>query len=107
MRIAIGVLLVGLSGTTFATQRQTLAPDDEIVFNTAGALLSWCEDEARAHFVGKGVDTYQWTGRHFETGDTLHAEGKVRANGNEVPVTCRAAKGARERYASIEIGAEQ
>lgn len=106
MRIAIGVLLIGLSGAGFASEGQTYARD-EIVFNTGSALLSWCEDEARAHFVGMGVDAYQWTGRHYVSGDTLHAEGKVRADGKEVPVTCRVAKGARERYAFIEIGAAQ
>ncbi len=76
---------------------------EELEFHSAGELLHWCEAEARAHFVGLGFTTYQWTGRYWDNGNTLMAEGKIRANGNDVPVACRVARGARERYAVIEI----
>jgi hypothetical protein len=81
--------------------------DDEIEFHQASELLPWCkaEAEAEAHFAGKGVATYQWTARYFERGNTLVVEGKLRADGTDVPVSCRVAKGARERYAVIELGA--
>ncbi|WP_407353291.1 hypothetical protein [Luteimonas sp. R10] len=75
----------------------------ELEFSQASELLPWCEAEARAHFVGKGVTTYQWTGRYYDKGNVLFVEGKLRANGNDVPVACRVARGGRERYAIVEI----
>ena len=103
MRIAIVAIALALAGTANAQVPPTHHTDHEIVFTSASQLLPWCEQEARAHFAGQGVSTYQWTGRHFESGNTLHAEGKIRADGNDVPVTCAAAKDARERYAVIKI----
>ncbi len=75
----------------------------ELEFSQASELMPWCESEARAHFVGKGVTTYQWTGRYYDRGNVLLVEGKLRANGNDVPVACRVARGGRERYAIVEI----
>ena len=75
----------------------------EIEFSQASELLPWCEAEARAHFVGMGITTYQWTGRYYDSGNVLFVEGKLRANGNDVPVACRVAKGGRERHAVVEI----
>ena len=103
MRIVIAVLILAFSGISTAQEQSGHHPDHEIVFGSASQLLSWCEQEARAHFAGNGLSTYQWTGRHFERGNTLHAEGKLRADGNDVPVTCLVARGARERYAVIRI----
>ena len=105
MRIVIPVLILAFSAISTAQEQPRHHPDHEheIVFGSASQLLSWCEQEARAHYAGSGITTYQWTGRHFESGNTLHAEGKLRANGNDVPVTCLVAKGARERHAVIRI----
>ena len=103
MRIAIAAISLALAGTASAQERSTHHLDHEIVFTSASQLLSWCEQEARAHYAGQGLSTYQWTGRHFESGNTLHAEGKIRADGNDVPVACAAAKGATERYAVLRI----
>ena len=103
MRIATAAIVLALSGAATAQERPENHPHPEIIFTSAGQLLGWCEQEARAHFAGQGVTTYQWTGRHFESGNTLHAEGKIRANGNDLPVKCLAAKGARERHAVIKI----
>ncbi|WP_457005719.1 hypothetical protein [Luteimonas sp. A501] len=75
----------------------------ELEFHQASELLPWCEAEARAHFVGKGATPYQWTGRYYDKGNVLFVEGKIRANGNDVPVACRVARGGRERYVVIEI----
>lgn len=75
----------------------------EIEFSGASELQPWCEEEARAHFVGKGLTTYQWRGRHYQKGNVFFVEGKLRADGEDVAVACRVAKGARERYAVIEI----
>lgn len=76
----------------------------EIEFSQASELLPWCKTEAEAHFTGKGVETFQWTARHFSRGNVFHVEGKLRAGGKDVAITCRVAKGARERYAVIDIG---
>ncbi|ENO84008.1 hypothetical protein [Thauera linaloolentis] len=76
---------------------------DEIEFRQGGELLSWCQSEAQAYFVGKGIPTYQWSARHYERGNVLFVEGSIRANGSDVPVTCRVAKGARERHAIVEV----
>lgn len=106
MRIATTAILLALASTATAQEQRTLQYEHEIVFNSAGQLLSWCEQEARAYYAGQGVTTYQWTGRYFESGNTLHAEGNIRANGNDVPVKCLVAKGARERHAVIKIDPE-
>ena len=76
---------------------------EEQVFRSASDLRPWCEDQARAAYVGRGMTTYQWTASHFDRGNVLHVEGKLRADGQDVSVRCRVARGARERYASIEI----
>lgn len=98
MRLALTAIILAASSQLSA---QTVY--QELEFHNASELRSWCEDEARAHFVGKGVTTYQWSARHYEKGNVLHVEGKIRANGEDVPVSCRVAKGARERYAVVEI----
>lgn len=76
---------------------------EEAEFHSAGELLTWCQDEARAYYASRGITTYQWTGRHFEHGNTLHAEGKIRADGKDVPVACQVPKGAREHFAVFQI----
>lgn len=76
---------------------------DELVFTQAGELLPWCRAEAEAHFVGKGVTPYQWTGRYYDRSNVLYVEGRLRADGKDVDVRCRVARDARERYAVIEI----
>ena len=104
MRTLIPAISLAFSFAAIAGDRLGHPNDHEIVFGSASQLLSWCEQEARAHYAGQGIATYQWTGRHFESGNTLHAEGKIRAGGNDVPVVCTAAKGARERHAAVKIG---
>jgi hypothetical protein len=107
MRIMTAALVLALAGNVQAQEHSRYHSDHEVVFGSASQLLSWCEQEARAYYAGQGVTTYQWTGRHFESGNTLHAEGKLRANGLDVPVTCLAARGARERHAVIKFGQGQ
>jgi hypothetical protein len=104
MRIAITVLTLALSGTVHAQHHREHHPDNEIVFTSTRQLLSWCEEEARAYYADKGITTYQWSGRHFESGNTLHAEGEIRTSENDVSIKCHAPKGARERNAVIKIG---
>lgn len=81
----------------------TPAPAPERVFQRASELQPWCRQEAEAELVGRGLTTYQWTGSYRDEGNTLVVEGKLRADGRDYPVSCRIARGARERYATIEI----
>ncbi|KFN46550.1 hypothetical protein [Arenimonas metalli] len=76
---------------------------EERVFQQASQLQPWCRQEAEAHFTGRGIETYQWTASYSESGRMLEVRGTLRAGGQDVAVTCRIAKGARERYASIRI----
>ena len=76
---------------------------EERVFERASELQPWCRQEAEAHFIGQGIETYQWTSSYSESGRMLQVRGTLRAGGRDVAVTCRIAKGARERYASILI----
>ena len=76
----------------------------EIEFSQASELMPWCQTEAKAHFAGKGEATYQWSANHYSKGNTLIVEGQIRTDKGDVPVTCRVARGARERYAVVEIG---
>ncbi|HEU0154313.1 MAG TPA: hypothetical protein VFQ84_13325 [Arenimonas sp.] len=75
----------------------------EILFRNASELVPWCRNQAEAYFVGQGEDVYQWTASHFSRGRNLHVEGKLRAGGRDVAVSCRVARGASDTYASIEI----
>ena len=87
----------------FATIAPTPAPAPERVFQRASELQPWCRQEAEAELVGRGLTTYQWTGSYRDEGNTLVVEGKLRADGRDYPVNCRIARGARERYATIEV----
>ena len=103
MRVATAAITLVLAGAANAQGRPSHHGEHEITFNSASQLLSWCEQEVRAYYAGQGIDTYQWKGRYFDSGNTLHAEGKIRANGNDVPVKCMVARNARERYAVINV----
>lgn len=98
MRCKIAILALALAGSAFARNDRTHHPTRETVFASASRPLAWCGQEARAHYAGQGITTRQGTGRHFESGNTL------RADGNGAPVMCLASKGARERQPVIKIG---
>lgn len=76
---------------------------EEPVFTQASELLPWCRSEAEARYVGLGITPYQWTARYHDRSNVLYVEGKLRVHGEDVPVRCRVARNARERYAVIEI----
>ncbi len=96
MRVALAMLAL-IASSQLPAQQQ---PHHEIQFSQASELMPWCQSQAQAHFAGMGIPTYQWTARFYEKGNTLFVEGKIRANGNDVPVTCQVAKGAMESYAT-------
>jgi hypothetical protein len=99
-------LLFLVSGAANAQQQLDYPYHHEIVITSSHDLLSWCESEARAHFSATGFATYQWTGRHHVSGDTLYAEGKLRVGEKDVSVSCHVAKGLHERHAAIKFGEE-
>ena len=77
---------------------------DEAVFNSPSELMPYCQTEAAAQLGAKGVPTYQWSARHHMQGNLMVVEGQIKTDKGNVPVTCRVARGARERYAVVEIG---
>ena len=77
---------------------------DEAVFNSPSELMPYCQKEAAAQLGAKGVPTYQWSARHHMQGNLMVVEGQIKTDKGNVPVTCRVARGARERYAVVEIG---
>ena len=98
MRLVLTAAILAVSFQLIAQPHQ-----HELEFSQASELFPWCEAEARAHFGGKSVTTYQWSGRYYDRGNVLFVEGTIRANGKDVPVACRVARGGRERYAVVEI----
>jgi hypothetical protein len=98
-----------LSTLLLMTAASTVIVDGDVYvereFRTASQLAPWCREEAEAHVIATGKTPYQWTASHHDRGDVLIVEGKLRVEGgNDVAVTCRIARGARERYASIVFG---
>ena len=101
----------GLALATAGAAAQVPEPDapyrPEPVFTQASELLPWCRQEAEARYVARNIQTYQWTASYKQSGNVLYVEGKLRAHGDDVPVRCRVARNARERYreryAVIEI----
>lgn len=79
-------------------------PDDRVI-QQASELVPWCRSEAEARMLALGKDTYGWTSSQVLRGNVLHVEGKLRVQGDNVAVHCRIVKGARLRYASIDIQA--
>jgi hypothetical protein len=71
--------------------------------NSANDLVAWCRAEAEARYVARNMPTYQWTSSQVDRGNTFFVDGKLRADGQDVVVRCRIARGAQLRYASIEI----
>ena len=82
---------------------RVLAHDAERTFSQASDLAPWCENEAKARYIGRNITPYQWTASYHDSGDVLVVDGKLRVHGDDVPVHCRVARGAREQYATVEI----
>ena len=95
--------MLALALTTTLALAPAPAVAEERIFRQASQLQPWCRQEAEAHFTGRGIETYQWSASYSESGNLLQVRGTLRAGGQAVTVTCRVAKGARERYASIAI----
>ena len=98
MRYGYALILAASLSTTAVAQEY-----NEIVFNQASELVPWCKSEAEARYIARGITPFQWTARYYDRSNVLFVEGKLRADGEDVPVNCRVARGARERYATVEI----
>ena len=77
---------------------------DRVIVSASG-LVPWCRTEAEARVVARGGTPYQWTASYRDRGKVLEVDGKLRVDGADVAVRCRVARGARERYATLEFGA--
>jgi hypothetical protein len=96
-------VLAMAAAPAFAGESQFEPPRNERTFELASELVPWCKSEAEARYVAKNVTPYQWTARYHDSGNVLVVEGRLRVHGDDVAVNCRIARGARERYATIEI----
>lgn len=79
------------------------AHDPDRVIEQASDLVAWCKAEAEAHYIAQGVTPYQWTASYHDRSNVLYVDGKLRADGRDVAVQCRIARGAREQHGIIEI----
>jgi hypothetical protein len=92
------VLGLALSCTAFAHEDSR-----DLVLATSTDLRDWCQRASEARLVGERKTPSNWTARHYEKGNTLMVDGKWRVAGREVEVHCRAGRGTRAEFATVEI----
>ena len=103
MRKAIGMAtLCWVALPALASDPAAYDPHEREI-SQASELVPWCRQEAQARFVARGERTYQWSASYSDRGNALSVEGRLRVEGRDVTVNCRIARGARERYATIDI----
>jgi hypothetical protein len=76
---------------------------EQKVILQASELVPWCRAQAEARYIAKSITPYQWTASYHDSGNMLFVEGKLRVHGDDVPVRCRIASGAREEFGTIQI----
>lgn len=79
------------------------AYEPDRVFNTEFELVGWCKMEAEQRYIAKNITPYQWSASYHNSSNVLYVDGRLRVHDEDITVRCRAARGARERYAIIEI----
>lgn len=79
------------------------AHNEDFLIQTASELRDWCEMESEAKFIGEGRTPYNWTANYTEHGNAFLVEGNWRVDYKEVKIVCRAARGARAKYATMQI----
>lgn len=97
------VVLVPLLFAALPAAAQTLDRNRDWVINQASELAPWCKSEAEARYIAKGITPYQWAASYHDASNVLYVDGRLRVHGDDVQVRCRIARGARERYGTIEI----
>lgn len=81
-------------------------PRAEWIVHEASELVVPCREEAEAHYVGRGLVTYQWTASHKSRGNALFVDGTLRVEGgHDVRVSCRLPRGARLGHMTMELAA--
>lgn len=95
--LALSLLLAALPASAVEED-----PEDRVLA-TGSELREWCQRESEAHLVGQGKTPVNWTARHYEKANTLIVEGHWRVDGEALDVECRAARGARARFASMKL----
>ncbi|MGH8053293.1 MAG: hypothetical protein ACREP4_05110 [Stenotrophomonas sp.] len=78
-------------------------PNDERTVEQASELVPLCRQEVEARYVARDIPTYQWRASYHDRANTLYVDGFIRAGGEDITVACRIARGARERYISVDI----
>lgn len=79
------------------------AHTDDVPIQTSAELRDWCRMASEAHFVGQGETPYNWVASYVEQGNAFRVDGRWRVDGRERAVTCRAARGALPKFASMDI----
>lgn len=78
-------------------------PNGERRVEQASELVPLCRQEVEACYVARDIPTYQWRTSYHDRANTLYVDGFIRAGGEDVTVACRIARGARERYITVDI----
>ena len=101
----MSLLALFLATAVTAAPSPTVAEDvhHDRVIASASLLAPWCRTEAEARIVAQGGTPYQWTASYRDRGKVLEVDGKLRVDGRDVAVRCRVARGAQERFATIEF----
>jgi prepilin-type processing-associated H-X9-DG protein len=76
---------------------------DDIALLTSTDLRDWCQRESEARLIAESKTPSNWTARHYEKGNTLMVDGRWRADGVEIEVSCRVGRGARARFATVAL----
>jgi hypothetical protein len=100
MEVQMKLLLTALLIASFSVLAHD---DDDLVFYQASELVPWCRSEAESRYIGLGITPYQWASSYHDRSNVLYVNGRLRVHGEDVTVRCRVARGAREKYAVIEI----
>lgn len=102
LAIAAGPAIAG--GQHPGGQNHTLVVyEQERTIDLASDLVPWCKSEAESRYIARNITPYQWAASYHDRSSVLYVEGRLRVHGDDVTVRCRIARGAREKYAVIEI----
>ena len=91
---------------SFLFASMAYAHSDDVAVLTSADLRDWCRMASEAHFVGRGQTPYNWVASHVERGNALRVDGRWRVEGRERVITCRAPRGAQQRFATMDIAGD-
>jgi hypothetical protein len=76
---------------------------DNRPITTASELRDWCKAAAEAEVIGRGGTPSNWSARYWDEGNTLNVEGQLRNGEQRWIATCRIARNAEARFASLSV----